>query len=49
MFSPNMIKPLNDKKVKIFLNAFVEILNKSNRKLKKVWVDQGREFYNNLM
>ena len=28
---------------------FVEILNKSNRKLKKVWVDQGREFYNNLM
>ena len=28
---------------------FIEIVNESNRKLNKLWVDQGREFYNKLM
>ena len=39
------VKLLKDK---IFLNAFIEIVNESNRKPNKLWVDQGREFYNKL-
>ena len=39
-------KPLKDKKGKTVLNAFIEIVNESNRKPNKLWVDQGREFYN---
>ena len=29
--------------------AFIEIKDESNRKPNKLWVDQGREFYNKLM
>ena len=36
------VKPLKDKKDKTVLNAFIEILNESNRKPNKLWVDQGR-------
>ena len=43
------VKPLQDKKDKMFLNAFIEIVNESNRKPNKLWVDQGREFYNKVM
>ena len=43
------IKPLKDKKGKTVLNTFIEIVNKSNRKPNKLWVDQGREFYNKHM
>ena len=43
------VKPLQDKKDKISLNAFIEIVNESNRNPNKLWVDQGREFYNKLM
>ena len=43
------VKPLKDKKGKTVLNAFIEIVNESNRKPNKLWVDQGREFYNTLM
>ena len=42
-------KPLKDKKGKTVLNAFLEIVNESNRKANKLWIDQGREFYNKLM
>ena len=28
---------------------FIEIVNESNHKPNKLWVDQGREFYNKLM
>ena len=35
-----LVKPLRDKKRRIVLNAFIEIVNKSNRKLNKLWVDQ---------
>ena len=39
--------PLKDKKgVRIF-NAFQKILDSSNRKSNKIWVDQDSEFYNN--
>ena len=40
------VNPLKDKKVKQFFNAFIEIVSESNRKPNKLWVDQGREFYN---
>ena len=42
-------KPTKDRKGKTFLNAFIEILNESNHKPNKLWVEQGREFYNELM
>ena len=34
------------KKVKKVLNVLIEIVNEPNRKPNKLWVDQGREFYN---
>ena len=40
-----MVKPIKDKTV---LNAFIEIVNESNHKPNKLWVDQGREFHNNF-
>ena len=36
------------KKAKAVLTAFIEIVNESNRKPNKLWVDQGREFYHKL-
>ena len=51
MFSLNMheFKPLKGKNGKTVLNAFIEIVNESNHKPNKLWVDQGREIYNKLM
>ena len=43
------VKPLKGKKGKAVLNAFIEIVNESNRKPNKLWVDQGRGFYNKLI
>ena len=43
------VKPLKNKKGKTVLNAFIEIVNESNRKPNELWVDQGRQFYNKLM
>ena len=40
------LKTLKGKK-SIF-NAFIEIVNESNRKPNKLWVYQGRQFYNKL-
>ena len=37
------VKPLKDNKCKAVLNAFIEIVNKSNGKPNKLWVDPGRE------
>ena len=42
------VKTLKDKKGKMVLNAFVEIVNVSNRKPNKLWINQGREVYNKL-
>ena len=36
------VKPLKDKKGKTVINAFIEIVNESNRKPNKLWVDHGR-------
>ena len=35
------VKPLKHKKGKTILNAFIEIVNESNRKPNDLWVDQG--------
>ena len=43
------VKPIKDKNSKTLLNAFIEIVNESNREPEKLWVDQGREFYNKLL
>ena len=37
---------LKDKKGITITNAFQKILNESNRKPNKTWVDKGSEFYN---
>ena len=36
------VKHLKDKKGKTVLNAFIEIVNESNCKPNKLWVDQGK-------
>ena len=38
-----------DEKAKTVHHGFFEILNESKLKPKKLWVDEGREFYNKLM
>ena len=37
---------LKDKKGTTVINAFQKILDESNRKPNKIWVDQDSEFYN---
>ena len=41
--------PLKDKKGISIVNAFDKIIKQSNRKPNKIWVDQGGEFYNNVI
>ena len=36
------VKPLKGKKSKTVFSAFIEIVNESNCKPNKLWVDQGR-------
>ena len=43
------LKDLKDKKVTTVLHGFSEIANESKHKPNKLWFDQSREFYNNLM
>ena len=43
------VGPLKDKKSVSLVNAFQSILNKSNRKPNKIWVDKGKELYNRSM
>ena len=49
MFSPTM-HGLNLQKIKCktILTAFIEIVNESNRKPNKIWVNLGRESYNKM-
>ena len=39
--------PLKDKKGVSIANVFQKVLDDSKRKPNKIWVDKGREFYNN--
>ena len=41
--------PLKDEKGETVANAYKNITEKSNRKPNKLWVDQGKEFYNQHM
>ena len=41
-----LVVPLKDKKEASIVNAFQSILDKSERKPNKTWLDQGSEFYN---
>ena len=43
------VKPLKDEKETTILNAFMEILKEPNCKRNRLWVDQGREFHNELI
>ena len=43
------VKPLKNKNGKTVPNAFIKTLNEYDRKPNKLWIDQGREFYNKLM
>ena len=43
------VVPLKDKKGISIVDAFQSILNKSNRKPNKIWVDKGSEIYNRSM
>ena len=43
------VKHLEDKIGKAVFIVFTEIVNESNRKPSKLWVDQGREIYNKLI
>ena len=43
------VEPLKDKTGRTVLNALIEIVNESNRKPNKLWVDLWREFLNELM
>ena len=38
--------PIKDKKGTTIVNAFKKIISEK-RKLNKIWVDEGSEFYNN--
>ena len=42
------VKPLNDKKGKTVLNAFIEMVSEFNCKQNKLRIDQGREIIRNL-
>ena len=43
------VVPLKDKKGVSIVDAFQKILNDSNRKPNKIWVDKVRKFYNNSL
>ena len=40
------VKSLKDKKAKVALNDSIGIVKESKRQPNKLWIDQGREFYN---
>ena len=43
------VKTFKNKNDKTVHDAFIEIVNKSNRKRNKLWVDQGKELHNTFM
>ena len=49
MFSPNMHELNLCRISKTVFNGFTRIVNEFKRKPIKLWVDQRRQFYNNLM
>ena len=43
------VKHLKDRKGKMVLNVSIELVDESNRKTNKLWVDQRRKFYNKIL
>ena len=43
------VAPLKDKEGITIVNTFKKVLNKSDLKPNKIWVDEGSEFYNRSM
>ena len=43
------VLPLKDKQGVTIVTAFQSVLKDSKRKLNKIWVDKGSEFYNRSM
>ena len=43
------VKPLKHEKGNKNLNAFIKIVNESNHKPNKLWIDQGKELLNIFM
>ena len=43
------VSPLKDKKGITITNGFQNILDESNHKTNKLWVEKGSEFYNRSM
>ena len=43
------VAPLKDKEGITIVNTFQKVLNKSDLKPNKIWVDEGSEFYNRSM
>ena len=43
------VNPWKDKNPKTVLHGFIEIVNESKRKPNKLWLDQRKEFYNNII
>ena len=41
------VVPIKDKKSVSIVDAFQKLLKEFNRKLNKIWVNKGGEFYNN--
>ena len=41
------VVPLKEKRSVSIVNAFKKMLNDLARKLNKIWIDKGSEFYNN--
>ena len=41
--------PLSNKSAVVVLSGFQSVIGQSGRKPKKIWVDEGKEFYNSLM
>ena len=41
------VVPIKDKKSVRIVDAFQKLLKEFNRKLNKIWVNKGGEFYNN--
>ena len=43
------VNPWKGKNSKTVLHGFIEIVNESKRKPNKLWLDQRKEFYNNII
>ena len=43
------VKPLTDESAKTVLGGFIGVVNEFKRKPNKLWIEQRKELWNNLM